>query len=176
MLYKAGPKNFYFTYTMFFVDLLRGFVHSLVLFFSVIGVVAWGGAGGDGKDQGDLATIGLMLGFSCVMIVNVNLMTEIKHFTWAHYVALLIGPLAFLFLFGIIYGFSDFLPGMEFQSTYYGSFNRAFQMPDLWYVHLLLLLFSCSRSSPPVFILILILFSFFTLQTTGVAHTYKPPG
>ena len=68
MLYKAGPKNFYFTYAMFFVDLLRGLVHSLVLFFSVVGVVAWGGGGGqDGKDQGDLATLGLMLGFSCVV-------------------------------------------------------------------------------------------------------------
>jgi len=133
ILYKAGPKNFYFNYKMFFLDVLRGLVHSLVLFFSVVGVVAYGGGvAQDGKDQGDLTTLGLALGFNCVLIVNIDLMAEIKHFTWAHWTALAVGPLSFLFLFGIIYGFSDFIPAMEFQSTYYGSFTRTFELPNLW--------------------------------------------
>jgi len=67
-----------------------------------------------------------------VLIVNIDLMAEIKHFTWAHWTALAVGPLSFLFLFGIIYGFSDFIPAMEFQSTYYGSFTRTFELPNLW--------------------------------------------
>jgi hypothetical protein len=33
-------------------------------------------------------TLGVMLGFNLVMIVNIQLAVEIKHWTWAHYAGL----------------------------------------------------------------------------------------
>merc|ERR1712127_713766 len=91
-----------------------------------------GGYSQDGKDNGDLTTMGVMLGFNLVMIVNIQLAVEIKHWTWAHYAGVVLGPLAWLFLFGIIYSFSDFVSGMEFSSRFFGAFVRVLGSPQAW--------------------------------------------
>jgi len=132
ILYQAGPKNVYFSYGQFFMDLFRGFVHSILLFFTVVcAVTNGGGFGPDGLDQGDYTMFCMCLAFSNTIIVNLQLAIEIKHWTWVHWLSIAIGPLAWFFLFGITYGWVDDL-SITFVSAFYGAFARSMNNPQFW--------------------------------------------
>ena len=132
ILYQAGPLNIYFTYSQFYLDLFRGFCHSILLFFTAIfTITAGGGAGPDGLAQGDYTMFCLILAFSNTIIVNLQLAIEVKHWTWVHWISIFIGPLAWFFLFGITYSWRDNF-GIEFVSGFYGSFDRAMVNPQFW--------------------------------------------
>jgi len=132
ILYQAGPKNHYFSYGQFYMDLFKGFVHSILLFFTVVcAVTNGGGFGPDGLDQGDYSMFCLVLAFSNTIIVNLQLAIDVKHWTWVHWLSFAIGPLAWFFLFGITYGWVDDL-GITFVSAFYGAFDRSMSNPQFW--------------------------------------------
>lgn len=125
MLYMAGPRNEYFSFRAFFVDLARGTLHSLILFFGVVLMLARGGdVGSDGLSQGSLYTLAVILGFTCIMIVNCQLAIEIKHWTWLHACGVGLGPVGWFILFGMVYNWEDWA-GIQFNSAFYGAFVSA---------------------------------------------------
>jgi magnesium-transporting ATPase (P-type) len=139
-LYAAGPKNVYFSYKMFFTDLFRGVLHSIVLFFFIVAAFSTGGGvREDGLVENDLYVFGVFLSFILVLIVNFQLAIEIRHWSWAHWVGVTLGVWAWFFLFGIVYTRDDTngLSGMSFMSPFYGTFGRTLESPTFWLSSLL---------------------------------------
>jgi len=142
-LYMAGPQNRYFSYKGFIFDLLRGTFHSILMFFGLIlSVRLAGNCGADGRDQVDLSSFGVQLSFACVVIVNLQLALEIKHWTWLHVVGILLGPVAWIALFAIIYNWEDWF-GLQFVSRFYGSYDAQLGSGFFWAIEGILISICC---------------------------------
>lgn len=142
-LYYAGILERYFNSRVIRNSLLRGLIHSIVVYYVIMGSVFSGGSvDSDGTDRGDLRTVSYTMAASVVLLTNLQLALELKNWTWMAWVSILLGPLLFLLVTGAVYQFRGVF-GTEciierqetcFQSVYVGVFYRAHTRPQLYFV------------------------------------------
>jgi hypothetical protein len=118
-------------------DLSRGLLHALCSFFClVLAPSNGGGYAAGGRDQADTATFSAEISLTVVIMVNLQLAIDTKHFTWPNLAALVLGPFAWLVVFGTLQGCNDDCLGPQFSDfvySFHGSlWARAFddQHPD----------------------------------------------
>lgn len=132
ILYQAGPKNIYFTRSLFLRSLLRGTVHSLIAFFCVyIALITGGQYAKDGKIQADLPTAGTMLAVTLTLLVNLQLAVETRYWTWINWVFFLYGPVSWFYIFSIVYNWDDW--GLTYLSPFHGAFSHTLNSGVFWF-------------------------------------------
>ncbi len=138
VLYQAGPLNKYFTRRLFCMSLLRGFAHSLIIFFCVYAGFQMGGAySSGGVDQASLVSAGVILSLITTLVTNTQLATETQYFSWVNWVFLGYGPTMWVFLFGLLYAHDDWI--VIFVSSFYAGFVRTLATGNCWFEVLLVL-------------------------------------
>lgn len=134
-LYEAGPRNILFTTKAFYLSLLRGTWHSLVLFFVWHGAVSGGGnSGEDGLDEGGLMFQAMGLAWTLVVLANIELAVESDYITWMSAVFYVLGLIAYIVVFGVLFSLSLTSPPDAFtlQTTAYGSYTQVLGSATFW--------------------------------------------
>lgn len=134
VLYEAGPRNIYFNFMAFVHSMLRGFYHSLLLFYFLYIVMLGGGAiNSDGEIQSDYYTFGMLLSAALTFIANLQLGLEIRYWTWLVAVSMIVGPFGYLLLTALEYETeSPYGDGIEFISAYFNTYDRCFSGSMFW--------------------------------------------
>lgn len=132
VLYEAGPKNLYFTFSKISIDIGRAFYHSVIVFYFA---TSWMWAGGQydssGLDASNYATMYCFLTSITVVVVNLQLAIEIKHWTLFHLFSVLLGPVMWYYMIGIRSSYDDWA-GLEYVSKFHGAISRGLEMPQYW--------------------------------------------
>jgi len=124
ILYGAGPNEQYFSGRITFMkDLSRGLLHAICCFFFLVFALSNGGGyDASGRDQADTATFSAEISLTIVVMVNVQLALDTKHFTWPNLASLLLGPFAWLVVFGVLQGCNDDCLGEDqFVYSFHGA-------------------------------------------------------
>eukprot|EP00051_Salpingoeca_urceolata_P018251 m.255083 g.255083 ORF g.255083 m.255083 type:complete len:1504 (+) comp19155_c0_seq3:182-4693(+) len=130
LLYEAGIRNVNFTTQKFVATLIRGTWHSIVGALVALGVVAWGGSSNsNGLDRNSITYLAVPIGLAPVLITNLQLALMTKHWTRATALSLLIGPLAWLFIFAVRYESDNDL----LVNEYTGTLGEAFSSAQFWF-------------------------------------------
>ena len=122
-LYFENKENPYFTMKKFFLNLLKGVVHSLINFFWVIYMLDES-INSDGK-MGGLWFISVNLFTNILVIVSLELLIHTKYHTWINCVILLVITfIAYIIFIIIVHHLS------MFKSV--GTMQVAFSSPKIW--------------------------------------------
>ena len=122
-LYFENKENPYFTMKKFFLNLLKGIVHSLINFFWVIYMLDES-INSDGK-MGGLWFISVNLFTNILVIVSLELLIHTKYHTWINCVILLVITfIAYIIFIIIVHHLS------MFNSV--GTMQVAFSSPKIW--------------------------------------------
>ena len=131
ILYKAGIIGLYYDAHVCWHSLLRGVLHSLLVYYPIMAIAYAGGAtDSHGIDQSDLQSISYTMVLTIVILTNLQLAMELKNWMWAIWVTILAGPAFFLLMTGVIYQYEGVFGECAvdddkcFQSTYVGTFYR----------------------------------------------------
>jgi len=132
ILYHAGPQQEYFNLPKFVKDMVKGIFHACVAFFFLVAAMSKGGqVNRYAKDDADYASFSLMLSFTIVFLVNLELAIEIRNWTWLHLASIAIGPLMWVVIFGFKTEWHDWL-GITFVYNFHGAFIRVLVDPMFW--------------------------------------------
>eukprot|EP00729_Bicosta_minor_P009909 gene9909-21242_t len=139
-LYAAGPKQLYFSSKITFAkDITRALLHASIAFFFVVSAMA-GGGGVDknGLDQSDLTMLSVTLTFTLITLINAQLAIEVKYWTWFHFATITFGPLAWVFVVGILSEWNDWA-NWEFVYFFHGAMVHGMSTPQYWLIFVLVI-------------------------------------
>lgn len=132
ILYQAGILGLYYDSHVSWHSLLRGVLHSALVYFPIMAIAYSGGAvDSHGIDQSDLHTISYTMCLTIVFLTNLQLAMELKNWMWAVWVTIIAGPAFYLLMAGVVYQYEGVFGKCDvddescFQSRYVGSYYRA---------------------------------------------------
>jgi phospholipid-translocating P-type ATPase (flippase) len=145
ILYKAGILGLYYDSHVCWHSLLRGVLHSLLVYYPIMAIAYSGGAtDSHGIDQSDLHTISYTMVLSIVFLTNLQLAMELKNWMWAVWVSIIAGPAFYLLMTGVVYQYEGVFGKCDvddetcFQSRYVGTYYRAHTHGFLYQIVLLI--------------------------------------